>query len=273
MSPELDVLEREFARLEARFRETTEELARLRKRFKLAAAARAELAEIKDEWHTVHYKWWIITLSGVLTFFVLSYFYYTQLGWYADQRHLPPSSDWLLNRLPQVNLMPVLSWGWLGLHLYAAAVAVLYYPRKLPLILLTLGLFMFIRSTFIFLSPIGPPHGIMDMSKLDYIFNRVMGVLTFNNEFVFSGHASFPFLFYLLFETRAQKAIFLGGSAAMAASVLLTHNHYTVDVLGAYFISYSIYRLSLRLYAGYVRPLFLLQPVLAPLAPSLPKGD
>ena len=59
----------------------------------------------------------------------------------------------------------------------------------------------------------------------------------------------------------------------MAVSVLLTRNHYTVDVLGAYFISYSIYRLSLRLYAGYVRPLFLLQPALAPLTPSVPKKD
>lgn len=255
--PQLEILEKEIARLEAKFRESTDELTRLRERFKVIGSLADEIDEIKDEWHTVHYKWWIIVLSGILTFFVLSYFYYTQVGWYADQRHLPPSSDWLLNRLPEVNVLPVLSYGWLALHLYAAAVAILYYPRQLPFMLFTLGLFMFVRTTFMALSPVGPPVGILEMKKLDYFFSRIMGVLTFNNEFVFSGHTSFPFLFYLFFDTPWQKRIFLGGSAVMAVSVLLTRNHYTVDVLGAYLISYSIYCLSRRIYYSSIRPLYL----------------
>ncbi|MBI4345253.1 MAG: phosphatase PAP2 family protein [Elusimicrobia bacterium] len=257
MAPQLEVLEREIARLEAKFRESTDELTRLRERFKLLNAVAEEVDEIKDEWHAVHYKWWIIVLSGVLTFFVLSYFYYSQVGWYADQRHLPHSSDWLLRRLPEANLLPVLSWGWLGLHLYAAAVAILYYPRQLPFMLFTLGLFMIVRTTYMALSPIGPPHGMLDMSKLDYFFSRAMGVVTFQNEFVMSGHTSFPFLFYLFFDTAWQKRIFLTGSIVMAISVLITRNHYTVDVLSAYLISYSIYCLSRKLYYSHIRPLYL----------------
>lgn len=261
-----DPLDREIARLEEKFREATEELRHLRQRFKISAAAhaaekelKAEIAEIKDEWEAVHYRWWVIVLAGVLTFFVVAYFYYTQVGWHADQRSLPPSSDWFLNKLPRWHLLPVLSWGWLALHLYAAAVCILYYPRQLPFILFTLGVFLFIRSTFIFLSPIGAPHDMLDMSKLDYFFQRAMGWVTFNNEFVFSGHTSVPFLFYLFFETPWQKRIFLGGSIVMAVSVLITRNHYTVDVMGAYLITYSIYCLCQRLYFDYIRPLFLLK--------------
>ena len=33
-------------------------------------------------------------------------------------------------------------------------------------------------------------------------------------------------------------------SIVMAASVVLTRNHYTMDVLGAYFVTYSVYALS-----------------------------
>ena len=258
MPPQLDVLEREIARLEAKFRESTEELTQLRLRFKVVDKVVDEIDEIKDEWESVHYKWWIITLAGVLTFFVLSYFYYSQVGWYADQRHLPKSTDWLLRRLPEANLLPVLSWGWLGLHLYAAAIAILYYPRQLPFMLFTLGMLMFVRTTFMALSPIGAPHGMLDMSKLDYLFSRAMGVITFNNEFVFSGHTSFPFMFYLFFDTVWQKRVFLTGSVVMAVSVLITRNHYTVDVISAYFISYSIYCLSRHLYFNYIRPMYLL---------------
>ncbi|MBI3548602.1 MAG: hypothetical protein HY078_06065 [Elusimicrobia bacterium] len=263
-----DPLEREIARLEEKFREATDELRHLRENFKLSRAAhaaekeiKAEIAEIKDEWEAVHYRWWIIVLAGVLTFFVVAYFYYTQIGWYADHRRLPPSSDWLLNHLPvpKWDLLPILSWGWLALHLYAAAICILYYPRQLPFILFTLALFILVRSTFIFLSPIGAPHGMMDMSKLDYFFRRAMGWVTFNNEFVFSGHTSVPFLFYLFFETPWQRRFFLTGSILMAATVLLTRNHYSVDVMGAYLITYSIFVLSRRLYFDYIRPLFLLE--------------
>jgi membrane-associated phospholipid phosphatase len=263
----LEALQHEIARLEKKFRESTEELKNLRLHLRFAerakAEVKAEIAEIQESWDDVHYKWWVVTLAGLLGFFLFSYFFYTNLGWHADQRTLPPGSDWLLERLPIVNLLPVLSWGWLGLHLYAGAVAILYYPRRMPFLLFLLGMFIGIRSVFVFLSPIGAPAQMLDMSQLDYLFSRIMGTYTFTNEFVFSGHTGIPFLFFLFFETRLQKSIFLAGSLVMAVSVLLTHNHYTVDVLGAYLMGYAIYTLSDRLYHQYLRPLFLLRPRLS----------
>jgi len=38
--------------------------------------------------------------------------------------------------------------------------------------------------------------------------------------------------------------------------VLLSRNHYTVDVLAAFLVSYSVYALSESAYGRWVRPLF-----------------
>jgi hypothetical protein len=230
-----DVDER-MRKLEERFLESAEELKDLRQR--LLRGGQAEIAEIKDEWHGVHYKWWVVTLALALALFVTSYLLYTRLGWVAEQRALPTGSDWVLRRLPVLNVLPVLSWGWFGLHLFAAGCAVLYYPRRMPFLIFLLAVYMVIRTAFVFLSPIGAPVGMLDMSKLDFIFSRIMGAWTFNNEFVFSGHTGIPFMFFLFFETRTLKTVMLLGSLTMAACVLLSRTHYTVDVLAAYLVTY-----------------------------------
>ncbi len=222
----------------------------------LARITREEVDEICDQWHDVHYRWWVVTLSGVLVFFFLSYSFYTQLGWVADQRILPKGSDWALRHLPVVNVLPVLSWGWFALHLYAAWVAITHYPRRMPFLIFMLGMYMIVRTVFIFLSPIGPPEGMVDMRERDIIFSRILGKYTFTNEFIFSGHTSIPFLFFLFFEGGFRKTVMFCGSLTMGLCVLLSHNHYTVDVLAAFPMSYSIYIVSDRWYQRYIYPLF-----------------
>jgi hypothetical protein len=257
--------EREVASLERRFQEALAELQALRIRLRdvdrsFAERTRAELSEIRDEWDSIHYRWWIGVLAGGIVFLFAAYAFYMNLGWYADHRALPKSSDWLLDRLPLVNVVPLLSWGWLVIHVYAVATALLYYPRKLPFLFFLLGVYLCVRTLYVFLSPIGAPEAILHMGELDLLFPMVAGVYTFQNEFIFSGHTAMPFLFALFFETRAQKTLMLVGSAVMAVAVLLTRNHYTVDVISAWFMGYAIYVLSQRLYFQYLRPLFLHRP-------------
>ena len=258
MTPPPPDVDEQIRKLEERFLQSARELQDLR--LKLLRQSQAEIAEIKDEWHGVHYKWWVITLAGVLALFMVSYLFYTRLGWVAEQRLLPTGSDWVLRHLPVVNVLPVLSWGWFGLHLFAAGAAIAYYPRRMPFLIFLLAVYMTIRTAFVFLSPIGAPIGMLDMGKLDFIFSRIMGDWTFNNEFVFSGHTGIPLLFFLFFETRGLKTVMLIGSLTMGVCVLLSHNHYTVDVLAAYPMSYSIYKFSEWLYYDYIRPLFQVLP-------------
>ena len=215
------------------------------------------MAEIRDEWEEVHPRWWTFVVAALVAFVLASYLFYMNLGWYADQRVLPPSSDWLLERLPILNLVPMLSWGWLALHGWALGTALLYYPRRMPFLLFLLGIYLLVRTIFVFLSPIGAPVDILDMREMDYLFSLVAGEYTFQNEFIFSGHTAIPFLFFLFFESRGHKAVMLAGSVLMATAVLLTHNHYSLDVISAYFIGYAIFVLSRKLYYLGVRPLYL----------------
>ncbi|MBI3289316.1 MAG: hypothetical protein HYZ74_07340 [Elusimicrobia bacterium] len=248
------VIEERLKALELRFTDSAREVKELRGL--LPRAARKELAEIVDEWQDVHYKWWIATLAGVLALFCLSYTLYTKLGWVADQRSLPIGDDWALQHLPLLNTLPILSWGWFGLHLYACGAAVAYHPRRIPFLLFLLSVYIVVRALFVFLSPIGAPSGMVDMRLHDAIFSRILGTWTFTNEFVFSGHTAIPFLFFLFFRTRGLKTLMLAGSLLMAVCVLLSRNHYTVDVLAAFLVSYSVYALADRGFARLIEPLF-----------------
>lgn len=256
----IEALEREIALLERRILDSARQIRTLRWRVRLAARARAEVAEIQGEWDELDTRWWVFVVAALVAFFLGSYLFYMNLGWYADRRVLPPSSDWLLDQLPVVNLVPLLSFGWLALHAFALGAALLYLPRKLPFLLLLLGNYFVIRTLYVFLSPIGAPVNILDMRELDTLFRLVAGEYTFQNEFIFSGHTAVPFLFALFFESRGLRAVMLGGSLVMAAAVLLTHNHYTVDVLSAYLVGYGIYALSDSMWRRFVRPLYLRAP-------------
>ncbi len=214
------------------------------------------LDEIADEWKGVHYKWWVGTLVVLLVMLTLSYALYTKLGWVADQRALPVGNDWLLRRLPIVDTLPILSWGWFALHLYAVGAAAAYSPKRVPFLLFTLTAYMVVRTAFVFLSPIGHPVGMVDMRVHDFIFSRLLGTWTFTNEFIFSGHTAVPFIFFLFFRSPGLKALMLAGSVTMGVSVLLSRNHYTVDVLAAYLVGYAIYGLSETAYGRWVLPLF-----------------
>ena len=129
-------------------------------------------------------------------------------------------------------------------------------PRRIPFLIFLLAVYMVVRTAFVFLSPIGAPAGMVDMRLHDAIFSRILGTWTFMNEFVFSGHTSIPFLFFLFFKTPGLKRLMLVGSIVMAVAVLLSRNHYTVDVLGAFFTSYSVYALARAMYKRALEPLF-----------------
>jgi hypothetical protein len=96
----------------------------------------------------------------------------------------------------------------------------------------------------------------VDMRLHDAIFSRILGTWTFTNEFVFSGHTAIPFLFYLFFKTPGLKRLMFYGSLVMAIGVLLSRNHYTVDVIAAFFVAYSTYAASRSSFKALVEPLF-----------------
>ena len=115
--------------------------------------------------------------------------------------------------------------------------------NRIPFVLKSVALFTLIRSVFVILTHITafPTHVIISSS----FFNREVfnGIFT-GNDLFFSGHTGLPFLLALMFwNNKTWRIIFLGFSLLFATVVLLGHIHYSIDVLSAFFITYSIFHI------------------------------
>lgn len=115
--------------------------------------------------------------------------------------------------------------------------------NTLPFIVETIALFVMIRSVFITLTHIGPfPTRIA-------IDSDILSRVSFGGDLFFSGHTGLPFLMALIFwKVLPLRYTFLAISAFFAVVVLLGHLHYSIDVLSAYFITYSIYHIAATLF-------------------------
>jgi hypothetical protein len=76
----IETLEREIALLERRILDSARQLRSLRWRVRLAARARAEVAEIRDEWEELDTRWWVVVIAALVAFFLVSYLFYMNLG-------------------------------------------------------------------------------------------------------------------------------------------------------------------------------------------------
>ena len=122
-------------------------------------------------------------------------------------------------------------------------------PDKIPFIIFTFALFFFIRGICISSTYIGiPPDHITPY--LDININIFSVVQFFRNDLFFSGHTGIPFLISLFFWNFTYfRNLFIIISIIMAFTVISMRIHYTIDIIGAYFITYGIFKISLVAYA------------------------
>lgn len=163
---------------------------------------------------------------------------------YAAAHPGPMVPDTLLGWLPVVNVNLFFSE---GSYLVIAGIIVIsvVYWQRIPFILKSLALLIAIRAIFLSVTHLGviEPH-----SGLDGTFPRFFSQ---GHDYFFSGHTSLPFLFALVFwDKRKIRAIFLIITVIAAATVLLGHLHYSIDVLAAPFMTYAIYQLAIALFSS-----------------------
>jgi len=185
--------------------------------------------------------------------FLLGWAAYCALARYQDGKVLPSGIDPLLSLLPRANGDWLLTWGWLLFN----AVVMLYWivakRARLPFFLAMVGFWTLVRAVFIALTPVGPPHDLVRFYGGALSFLR--GRLFFDSELFFSGHTGLPYLYSLLAGSATlMRRGCLAFSVVMGAGVLLTRNHFPIDVLGAYFVTYSTWVMGRGLFAGLDAP-------------------
>jgi membrane-associated phospholipid phosphatase len=63
-------------------------------------------------------------------------------------------------------------------------------------------------------------------------------------DLFFSGHTSTLFLLFLTAGRGRLKILFLCCTIAVAATIIIHHSHYAVDVFVAPFVAYTSYRIA-----------------------------
>ncbi|MBI3552164.1 MAG: hypothetical protein HY077_06575 [Elusimicrobia bacterium] len=197
-------------------------------------------------------RWAALTALG----FVLlcaSYFLMYLVCRYRSGLPFSPGIDVLVQSLPLRDWTALLSQGYVlflsGFYLYW----IKRDWRRLAYILTATAVMMLVRDVFLLLTPVGPLPGLIPL----YTSRLVPGVrdhLAFDGELFFSGHTGAPFLYFLLSRNhRALSLVCLAVSLANGLGVLLTRNHYAIDVLGAFVIVPTVCAMSRRLF-GWMDP-------------------
>lgn len=165
-------------------------------------------------------------------------------GTYAQERISNSVTDLILSNIPVYNVDELFLYGPLVLIVLIAALC-LKKPQRVPFVLSSVALFVLIRSAFVTLTHIGP---FPSRAPIDYT-TRIVRDLTFGGDLFFSGHTGIPFLMALIFwKNEFWRLFFIAVSILFGIIVLLGHLHYSIDVLSAFFITYSIYHLALVLF-------------------------
>lgn len=159
---------------------------------------------------------------------------------------------------------PVLSWftpvdvTWLTfLVIYAglvgAIILLLRHPEHLLTALQTYGMVAIVRMAAMYLVPLDPPPGMIELK--DPFVEFFGSGRTLTRDLFFSGHTSTLFMLALVIPYRRAKMAYLGCTLVVAVCVILQHVHYSIDIFAALFFSYGSYRIVQQ-----VRILLLGQP-------------
>lgn len=165
-------------------------------------------------------------------------------GTYATERASNAVTDIVLSNTKVYDLDGFFVFGPIVL-LFFVVLLCLIRPQKLPFILKSTALFIVIRSIFISITHIGPfPDQMVIITGASIIKD-----FTFGGDLFFSAHTGLPFLMALCFyKNKTLRYLFISMAVLFGLVVLLSHRHYSIDVLSAFFITYTIYVISLKLF-------------------------
>ncbi len=209
----------------------------------------AGLAGVRAAWRTI---------VAALAFRAAAYAVMTAAAVWNELRPAPTLPDLVLARVPWVAWVANANYLlWLVVYLPLSVGLLLAAPRRFARYTVTAGLVSLARGVTLAATGLGAPdpahagpglggrgplHAFLDLlSPWDVFANDAMAAYLTKDLF-FSGHTATTFLLLLyLWPFRRLRAAALAGHVLVVASVFLSHLHYTIDVLGAYAVAFSLF--------------------------------
>ena len=151
-------------------------------------------------------------------------------------------NDIILSNTPVFDFEFIFVHGAIMMTLFVVVLC-FYYRKTAPFLIKAVSLFMIIRAMFVSLTHLGPYP-----TKLE-INSSMLDFITTGNDLFFSGHTGLPFLIALIFWDNVYiRSLFIATAVVFGVIVLLSHLHYSIDVFAAFFITYSIYHIAIKLF-------------------------
>jgi hypothetical protein len=198
-------------------------------------------------------------LAGAFAWRAGCYAAMTALALWAETRPAPSLPDAVLALVPYVPWVDRVNYvAWLFLYLPLALVLLVDEPRRWVRYMVTGGLVSLARGLTIALTGLGAPdpaHAGPGIGALSYssalvdllLPTRIFGGAAqayLTKDLFFSGHAATTFLVFLYLSHRPRlRWVALLAHALAVASVLFSHVHYAIDVVGAWAVTFAIYAL------------------------------
>lgn len=159
--------------------------------------------------------------------------------------------DPCLSRLPAFDLsVPIFA------LLYGTLIVAIAHlapqPRRLLIALQAYALMALVRMAMMYNIPLEAPPGMILL--IDPFVSAFGDGDNWSKDLFFSGHTATTFLCAISVRSSALRLLCLSASACVAALVLLQHAHYTIDVLVAPFVSFTVMRLAQHLTARALQP-------------------
>lgn len=171
----------------------------------------------------------LLAISFVINFYA---------GSYATRQASNAVTDLILSNFRPFDVDTLFVYGPVVFYAFIIVLC-LYKPERIPFIGKSIALFILVRSVFITLTHIGP-----FMTQVP-INSMIVSKFSFGGDLFFSGHTGLPFLMALLFwENLRLRILFIASSVFFGIVVLMGHIHYSIDVLSAFFITYTIFHMA-----------------------------
>ncbi|MBS1667438.1 MAG: hypothetical protein JST58_08680 [Bacteroidetes bacterium] len=189
-------------------------------------------------WENKNFKKRVI-IGGVLLAIIFGFFpFFFQT---IEKREGVALNDWLLNRLPALNVSI-----FIFISIWAIALlCIIRMAQEPPVFIITLWGYIFLclmRIASISMVALNPPKDLRAL--IDPISNFFYGTNFVTKDLFFSGHTSTMFLFFFCLQKKTDKAFALLGSLVVGFLLLIQHVHYSIDVLAAPFFAYICYWLA-----------------------------
>lgn len=189
-------------------------------------------------------KWrYYASLLESILFLILSLLAAHLASRYADTRASNYVEDLILSNTPVFNFEFIFVQGALMICMFVAVLCV-RFRKTAPFLIKAVSLFIIIRAMFVSLTHLAPypTKLVLDSNLLAYVST--------GNDLFFSGHTGLPFLMALIFWNHVYlRSFFLAISVLFGTIVLLAHLHYSIDVFAAFFITYTIYHIAIKLFS------------------------